>query len=537
MQDRARAIRVAKNTLFHILSHRKLSENHINQIQCLLKSHPALINERNVLGQTSLFFAIEKGHSLIIPVLLAAGADVHVTVGVKALQAIHFAAQLGRLAIIKILLDREPSLIEVADACGQTPLLWAAATGHAHTANYLMEQGAKPGVVSNSPSDFFHGRSPLDWAAICGYANVVATLLKYEKVCRVEDALWIEALRCFTLKVNPRAALLNHAPEMRHPNGDTLLHKVIQTCRSAKDVINLLLEVGYKAFLKMAKTYNDDNKLPIHLFSMYQLRVNKRDKNKILGLLVLFTTKHTLGNLSEPVNFNKINERYHPEPNSELYQYLQQGCDAVNYSRGIITQSYTHPQSNTMPYAKRVRLDGKIEVLRSKMHAASLDQGARLIEQERIGNCHEFTWVILNYFYKQQSGIQAQAYHVKGSDHAFVVLGDMDKPSATVVDGWAGKVFPAAFIAKELGCYSYLKINQVELNAVTNFNPNCHAVAPKVGLNYLVALELETSKQLINQDDKKANTSVVPLSLFAKQASNQVNTVPSNTYVPSVKTY
>ena len=138
MQDRACAIRVAKNTLFRVLNHRKLSENHINQIQCLLQSHPALINEKNTLGHTSLFFAIEKGHSIVVPVLLAAGADIHVKVGVKALQAIHFAAQLGRLAIVKILLETEPDLLEVVDAYGQTPLLLAAATGHAHTVNYLM---------------------------------------------------------------------------------------------------------------------------------------------------------------------------------------------------------------------------------------------------------------------------------------------------------------------------------------------------------------------------------------------------------------
>ncbi|MDF1826922.1 MAG: ankyrin repeat domain-containing protein [Legionellaceae bacterium] len=83
--------------------------------------------------------------------------------------AIHRAAKLGQLRLVKKLLEDEPLLVHTIDAFNQTPLVWAAAKGHHDIVKLLIDHGADinqtthlPSTTQSQQTNYFS--TPLDWA-------------------------------------------------------------------------------------------------------------------------------------------------------------------------------------------------------------------------------------------------------------------------------------------------------------------------------------------------------------------------------------
>ena len=81
------------------------------------------------------------------------------------------AATDGNLDVVKQLLDATPGLLNAQDDSGRTPLIYAAANGHAPVVKMLLERGAK----ANLPDKELV--TPLHWAAGMGQAAIVQLLL------------------------------------------------------------------------------------------------------------------------------------------------------------------------------------------------------------------------------------------------------------------------------------------------------------------------------------------------------------------------
>jgi ankyrin repeat protein len=80
----------------------------------------------NADGETALTLACQDPHKENIALMLIkAGAKLDVRVGQKLKQAIHFAIQIGRIKIVKALVEKQSDLMNQADAEGYTPLMWA----------------------------------------------------------------------------------------------------------------------------------------------------------------------------------------------------------------------------------------------------------------------------------------------------------------------------------------------------------------------------------------------------------------------------
>ncbi|MBA3537011.1 MAG: ankyrin repeat domain-containing protein [Tatlockia sp.] len=135
-------------------------------------------------GKTPLYWATERGHSLIVDSLMKAGAAT-TALGPMKYQPIHIAAQIGRLDVVKALIENDPELLEQEDAKGNTPLLLAVLKGNAvlqgnlEVVDYLISKGAKIDVVA------IDNKTALYWATECGHYRIVKSLLKAGALTKV----------------------------------------------------------------------------------------------------------------------------------------------------------------------------------------------------------------------------------------------------------------------------------------------------------------------------------------------------------------
>ncbi|MGC1182100.1 ankyrin repeat and protein kinase domain-containing protein [Legionella sp.] len=89
---------------------------------------------------------------------------------------VHLVAAKGYLEIIKIILQKHPDLLDITDTNNQTPVLWAAASGHVPVVDFLVGLGADLTIPTIAPNHDCHGFRPIDWA-IKGRHYEVANLL------------------------------------------------------------------------------------------------------------------------------------------------------------------------------------------------------------------------------------------------------------------------------------------------------------------------------------------------------------------------
>ena len=64
------------------------------------------------------------------------------------------------------------------DKIGQTPLLWAAANGHADIVEYLIAEGAELNKATNTPGYAEHEKTALHWAIERGHSVVACALIQ-----------------------------------------------------------------------------------------------------------------------------------------------------------------------------------------------------------------------------------------------------------------------------------------------------------------------------------------------------------------------
>jgi ankyrin repeat protein len=139
-------------------------------VDALLKAG-AKVNVADEYGETPLTLACANGNAEIVSKLVAAGADVNAARW-SGETALMIAAGSGNPKVLTTLISKDAPVGVVEARKGQTPLMWAAAQGHAEAADVLLKAGANPNTISKG------GFSPIIFAAQKGEPNTVTTLLK-----------------------------------------------------------------------------------------------------------------------------------------------------------------------------------------------------------------------------------------------------------------------------------------------------------------------------------------------------------------------
>mmetsp|Transcript_24461 Transcript_24461/g.35962 ORF Transcript_24461/g.35962 Transcript_24461/m.35962 type:complete len:297 (-) Transcript_24461:133-1023(-) len=148
------------------------------------------VNSIDANGRTPLMKAVTHGHLKTVRMLLGAGADISIK-DRYGWSALHFATrQLGGHSMYKDVLAelceavKGGSILNVQDADGRTPLMYAALQKTVHAAELLLAAGADPRVVDNGGSTAYQLTD--DEVLRKMLAKVSATLVEaeYEKFMR-----------------------------------------------------------------------------------------------------------------------------------------------------------------------------------------------------------------------------------------------------------------------------------------------------------------------------------------------------------------
>jgi ankyrin repeat protein len=132
-------------------------------------------------NQTPLSYAAQHGHEAVVKLLLEKGADVECRSNGSA-TPLFWAVETGREAVVKLLLEKGANMESTEGFYGQTPLSLAARGAqkwHEGVMKLLLEKGA------DMESKSHDGQTPLSWAARSGHVAAVKMLL--EKGADVES--------------------------------------------------------------------------------------------------------------------------------------------------------------------------------------------------------------------------------------------------------------------------------------------------------------------------------------------------------------
>ncbi|XP_063627766.1 protein phosphatase 1 regulatory subunit 12A [Cydia splendana] len=302
----------------------------------VLMAQPALADARDADGLTPLHLAVVHGNVPLVQTLLAAGADVnarddeHHTVvhwatvcgEVGALRAVlaggadaatpdqhggyplHYAAQMcgapaatdhqsrgAALEVLRALVKEGGARVDVRDADGRTPLLWAASAGSAAAVLALHQAGAK---VDDADRDGLtalhcaaarghtealetlvglcgarvdvadsHGCTPLHYAAALGHADATAALLQHGSDAHRQDRRGRSPAHTAAAKGQIETVRILGARGtnlwLRNSKGDLPLHEAVASGR--RELVKWLLD-GRPS---QVNATNHEGRTPLHI--------------------------------------------------------------------------------------------------------------------------------------------------------------------------------------------------------------------------------------------------------------------------------
>jgi ankyrin repeat protein len=152
--------------------HWAAKKGHLDIVKYLLENKATLDCQQGNFQVTPLGVALLKNHSDVVNYLLDAKAN-------PAL-AVNEMAEVGRLDLVKRVVEEYPDQLEHKDYRQQTPLLFAASYGHAELVSFLLEKKADiSAATAEKAGDNYGGRTALVWAHEHKHTPVVEILLQH----------------------------------------------------------------------------------------------------------------------------------------------------------------------------------------------------------------------------------------------------------------------------------------------------------------------------------------------------------------------
>ncbi|KAG9396167.1 Ankyrin repeats (3 copies) [Carpediemonas membranifera] len=217
-------------------------KGHAETIALLIEKQ-ADLDQQAKIGDTALMAAIINGHTSCAELLIEAGADTTKPLidGCSALcSALYIAAGKGFTDIAKLLLDANPSMVDVADNKGYSPLHAASASGHTACARLLLDRGADINLRANDD------RTPLIEGAFGGHAETIALLIEKQADLDQQAKIGDTALMAAIINGHTSCAeLLIEAgadPDLTTLDGRTALMCAAE--ENKPDAVRLLLQAG-----------------------------------------------------------------------------------------------------------------------------------------------------------------------------------------------------------------------------------------------------------------------------------------------------
>ncbi|KAF4467779.1 ankyrin repeat [Fusarium albosuccineum] len=192
----------------------------------------------------------KERYTNVVRDLLRAGADINAQ-GRDRVAPLHCAAMAGRCQTVEILVEDGAS-IDILDASGNTPLLWAVYKGHQRIVEYLWD-------VTNKRLRDGSGRTALHVAALAGHDRLVEWLVNDKKAdVNAKDHSMRSPLHLAVIKGNEAVVTLLTNSELEAEDKDGTTPFLLAIKFGHLDIANILLEKG-------ARLENSRGPLLLHL--------------------------------------------------------------------------------------------------------------------------------------------------------------------------------------------------------------------------------------------------------------------------------
>ncbi|KAK4481030.1 hypothetical protein RD792_011899 [Penstemon davidsonii] len=219
-----------------------------------------LLSKQNQSGETPLYVAAESGHVDIVEEMIKY-YDVS-SAAIKArngFDAFHIASKLGKLEILKVLLESIPQLLATVDQSNTTALHTAAAQGHLEVVIFLLERNSSLATITRN-----NGKTALHSSARNGHFEVVKALLSKEQGIATwndkkgQTALHMAVKGNSSKVVDELLASSSSLLTIVDGKGNTALH--IATRKGRSEIVRILLqhkEINKEAVNKSGETAID----------------------------------------------------------------------------------------------------------------------------------------------------------------------------------------------------------------------------------------------------------------------------------------
>lgn len=274
-------------------------------------------------------------------------------------------------------------------------------------------------------------------------------------------------------------------------NGDTPLHKAIASATRLEDLSTQLNYMGEEAISTMARITNHQGKIPLHY--LRQSALMPPEKMIFRSSLMPLLSQHHLRKIQTPLDIDKVLEKYYQPDNVKFNYHLKIACDLANEVRSEIEFSNTHPYVNDLSWAEKKDIDERVDFARRTQDFITTNLSANLLPSNfnafiykyievttkvsiklSAANCHETSFMTLYKALQKDPNTTTYIYDITNGNHLFVVIGE-DPNTQVVCDAWAGRVYPARNITKELSnVVKVEKTNDDFINVMTSYNPTFH---------------------------------------------------------------
>ncbi|KAG6403730.1 hypothetical protein SASPL_135958 [Salvia splendens] len=219
-----------------------------------------LLSKQNQSGETALYAAAECGHVELVEEMIKYYDAGFATLKAKnGFDAFHIAAKLGKLGVLKVLMEADPQLPATVDQSNTTALHTAAAQGHVEVVSFLLESNSSLVTIARN-----NGKTALHSSARYGHTEVVKAILGKEAgIAKWQDkkgqtALHMAVKGTSTDVVDQLIAADSTLLSLQDTKGNTALH--IATRKARLPILEALLkytELNKEAINKTGETALD----------------------------------------------------------------------------------------------------------------------------------------------------------------------------------------------------------------------------------------------------------------------------------------
>ena len=136
------------NTILHLLVRECCTsfDELATCIRLIYHLDPNIIHKTNKIGQSALFNTVNNPEKLLLPLLLQLGSDISL-LDIEGQTVLHKAIYAERVDLIELILFHEPTMIDIVDLLGRTPLMLAISKNLKNISELLIKSGAQTNIL------------------------------------------------------------------------------------------------------------------------------------------------------------------------------------------------------------------------------------------------------------------------------------------------------------------------------------------------------------------------------------------------------